>query len=194
MLARDTVLRRAPTEVLWGEVAPVEHSVQFYDNESLFIDALEGFASGGLRTGKSVIVIATKVHRVALERRLRARGYDVDQARRENRYIPVDAQVALSQFMVEGWPNKALFNEVVAELFERARTDGRRVRAFGEMVVLLWKQGNNSATVRLEHLWNEYLQREAFCLFCAYPRRSFTQDAATAILEICSHHSRIIPE
>src|SRR5688572_11846816 len=100
MLARDSVLRRAPTEVFWGEVAPVEHSVQFYDNDGLFIDALEGFASGGLRTGESVIVIATKLHRGALERRLRARGYDVDKARRENRYIPVDAQEALTQFMV----------------------------------------------------------------------------------------------
>jgi hypothetical protein len=192
MLERNTVLRRAPTEVFWGEVAPVEHSVQIYDNDSLFMDALEGFASGGFRAGDSVIIIATKVHRGALERRLRARGYDVDLALRENRYIPVDAEEALSKFMVDGRPDEALFQKVIGDLF--ACAGGRRVRAFGEMVVLLWNQGNNHATVGLENLWNQYLEREAFCLFCAYPRSSFTQDAHTAIGEICRHHSRIIPE
>jgi hypothetical protein len=96
--------------------------------------------------------------------------------------------------MVDGQPDENLFNHLVDGLFARASADGRQVRAFGEMVVLLWNEGNNSATVRLEQLWNQYLERAVFCLFCAYPRSSFDQDAETAIQEICSHHSRIIPE
>ncbi len=194
MLARETKVRRAPTEVFWGEVAPIEHSVQIYADDTLFMDALEGYASGGLRLGEGVIVIATKLHRRALERRLRARGLDVDKALAEDRYIPVDAEEALSQFMVDGQPDEALFNQLIDALFARASAEGRQVRAFGEMVVLLWNEGNHSATVRLEHLWNQYLERATFCLFCAYPRSAFTQDADTAIGQICSHHSRIIPE
>jgi hypothetical protein len=194
MLARDLKVRRAPMEVIWGEAAPIEHSVQIYSDDSLFMDALEGYASGGLRLGESVIVIATKAHRRALERRLRARGYDVDRALAEDRYIPADAEKALSQCMVDGQPDEVLFNQLVDGLFARASAGGRPVRAFGEMVVLLWNEGNNSATVRLEQLWNQYLERAAFCLFCAYPRSAFTQDAAAAMLDICSHHSRIIPE
>jgi hypothetical protein len=194
MLVSDTAIRRAPTEILWGEAAPIEHSVQIYTDDSLFIDALEGYASGGLRLGEAVIVIATKAHRRALERRLRARGCDLDKALAEDRYVPVDAEEALSQFMVDGQPDESLFNQVIDGLFARASAGGRQVRAFGEMVVLLWNDGNNSATVRLEHLWNQYLERAVFCLFCAYPRSSFSEDAAGAMQEICSHHSRIIPE
>jgi len=194
MLERNTVVRRAPTEVYWGEAAPIEHSVQIYSDDSLFMDALEGYTSGGLRLGENVIVIATKSHRGALERRLRVRGYNVAEAQAEDRYIPVDAEALLSQFMVDGQPDENLFNQVIDEFFARASANGHRVRAFGEMVVLLWNEGNTSATVRLEHIWNQYLDRAAFCLFCAYPRSSFNGDADAAMLDICSHHSRIIPE
>src|SRR4051794_2998827 len=132
MLARDTNVRRAPMEILWGEVTPLEHSVQIYSDDSLFMDALEGYASGGLRLGDGVIVLATKAHRRALERRLRARGYDVDKATVENRYVLMDAEQALSQVMVDGQPDENLFNQLVDGLFGRASADGRQVRAFGE--------------------------------------------------------------
>jgi MEDS: MEthanogen/methylotroph, DcmR Sensory domain len=194
MLVKSPKLRRAPTEVYWGVMPPVEHSVQIYADQSLFIEALEGFASGGLRAGEGIIVIATRIHRGALERRLSVRGFDLEQARKEDRYIAVDAAATLSQFMVNGWPDEALFKQVVTGLVRRARGNGRRVRAFGEMAAILCKQGHNRATVRLENLWNQFIDEEQFRLFCAYPRSGFTQEADESILEICSHHSRVIPE
>ena len=68
-----------------------------------------------------------------------------------------------------------------------------RVRAFGEMVAILWKRGHAGATVRLEHLWHEFCQTKAFCLFCAYPRAYFMQSAEESIAEICLAHSRVVP-
>ena len=62
-------------------------------------------------------------------------------------------------------------------LLTRGRAGGRRVRAFGEMVAVMWARGEQGATVRLEHLWHRLCQSEAFSLFCAYPRIGFTQDA-----------------
>ena len=32
---------------------------------------------------------------------------------------------------------------------------GRRIHAFGEMVALLWADGNRDGAIRLEELWNE---------------------------------------
>jgi inosine/xanthosine triphosphate pyrophosphatase family protein len=194
MLRANTNLRRAPTEVLWEQTAAVEHSLQIYDDEGLFVDALEGFVSSGLRAGDGVIVIATLAHRRALERRLRTRGYDVDLARAQDRYIPVEAAAGLSEFMVAGWPDEDRFKQYIDKLLARAASEGRRARAFSEMVALLWSQGHNTATVRLESLWNGIIEQEALSLFCAYPRRLFTHDADQSILEICSHHSRLIPE
>ena len=70
--------------------------------------------------------------------------------------------------------------------------DGRRVRAFGEMVALLWAQGHTAAIVRLEHLWHRMCQERGFSLFCAYPRVGFTQDVDASIREICAAHSKVL--
>jgi hypothetical protein len=78
------------------------------------------------------------------------------------------------------------------ERTSRARQNEGRVRAFGEMVAVLWANGHNGATVRLEHLWHAFCQSEAFSLFCAYPKSGFTQDASTSIKEICATHSKVI--
>jgi hypothetical protein len=174
------------------KLPPREHLVQIYADEGPFLDALEGFVVGGLRAEEGVIVIATAGHLIALEHRIQAQGLDLDAARARNHYISLDAEETLSKFLLGGWPDDGRFRKVVSDLLTRARGNGRRVRAFGEMVAVLWAQGHNGATVRLEHLWNQFAQKEAFSLFCAYPRSGFTQDADASIREICSAHSKVI--
>jgi hypothetical protein len=158
------------------------------------LDALEGFASGGLRAGESVMVLATEVHLRALAGRLRRRGFDLDAAGAQDFYLPIDAAGALSQFLVDGWPNEARFRQFVADVMARACVNGRRVRVFGELVALLWDQGNSGATLRLEVIWHKLCEQESFWLFCAYPQSSFSQDAHESVREICAHHSRVLPE
>lgn len=183
---------RKPVDIFWGEIAPSEHLVQIYGNDAAFLDSLEGFVGGGLRIGDSAIVIASAEHRRALENRLVARGIDLAKARSGDQYIPLGAEETLARFMVNGWPDDERFNLVVNELLTRARKSGRRVRAFGEMVAVMWARGDQGATVRLEHLWHKLCQAEAFSLFCAYPRSGFTQDAAASISELCAAHSQVI--
>ena len=95
--------------------------------------------------------------------------------------------------MVNGWPDEELFTNTVNDIITRARGNGRKVRVFGEMVAVLWAEGNAGATVRLEHLWNELQTHEHFPLFCAYPRSGFTQDAAVSMQMICDTHSKVVP-
>jgi len=183
---------RKTTDVFWGEISPCEHLIQIYENDGVFMDRLEGFIGGGLRAGDGVIVIATAPHLNTLERRLEANGLDV-AACSEDQYIPLAADEVLAGFMVRGWPDDALFTNVVSELIARASAHGRRVRAFGEMVAILWARGDQGATVRLEHLWHRLCQTEAFSLFCAYPKVGFTRNASESISELCAAHSKVIP-
>lgn len=194
MSTADTYPSRAPTEVCWEEIAHDDHSVQIYADSQSFLDALEGFVSGGLRVGESVIVIATEMHRRALDRKLIRRGYDVEQAKLSNRYIAVDAQATLNQFMVDGRVDSEKFNACVMELLARARGNGRLVRAFGEMVALLWAQGDRVSTIELESEWNDFCARVGLRLFCAYPSSAFTDAHQDSLHTICAHHSRVIPE
>jgi hypothetical protein len=186
----DFPLDRSP--IFWAEISPSEHIAQFYDTDAVFLDTLAGFIGGGLLAGESTIVIATPPHLKALEHRLDRAGVDVAQAIIEGRYIAMCAETALTSFMANQWPDEKLFAEFVTELITRAQRNGRRVRAFGEMVALLWARGDIAATIRLERLWHEICKSQNFSLLCAYPKTGCTEDASESIAEICAAHTRII--
>lgn len=181
-------------EVFWAEIAPCEHLVQFYSGDGEFMDALEGFVVGGFESGESIVLIVTPEHLSSIEQRLRERGLDVDGAKARDEFIALDAEQTLARFMVDGWPDDTSFRELVTELLGRARNSGRPVRAFGEMVAVLWANGFCGATVRLEYLWQNLCRSEHFSLFCAYPKAGFTGDPTVSLQNICAAHTRVLAE
>jgi hypothetical protein len=181
---------RGGREVFWGEIAPGDHLVQIYDRNDALTDSLEEFVGGGLNAGEAVIIIATPPNLRALEDRLVARGFDLNAARATDQFQALDAEETLAKFMRHGWPDDVLFNQCVRDILEKARRGGRCVRAFGEMVALLWARGDCAATVRLEHLWTALQKEQSFSLFCAYPKVGFTGDARASMDEICAAHTR----
>jgi len=60
--------------------------------------------------------------------------------------------------MVNGLVDETRFAEVIGDLLTRARNaaerEGSRVAVFGEMVALLWAEGESQEALRLEQLWN----------------------------------------
>jgi hypothetical protein len=189
-----TVLPTTDPDVFWAEMSPCEHVVQIYGDDRVFLDGLEGFVGNGLRNGESCVVIATAMHLHGLEQRMRANGIEVERARGENRYIPRLAEEVLATFMVKDWPDETLFVAAMEELISQARgRQARKVRAFGEMVAILWSRGNHAATIHLELLWTKVCAAEKFPLFCAYPRDTFSRNATESIVEICRIHTRVAP-
>lgn len=191
-MATGPILPAQNPSIFWGEIAPCEHIAQFYASDGDLIQALTGFVANGLNTGEGAIVIATPEHLRALNRRLDEQGVDLQSAVVEDRYITLDAETALGSFMVKNWPDDQLFAEMVTRLLRRAGAGGRRVRAFGEMVALLWARGEAAATVRLEHLWNQFCRSYGFSLMCSYPKAGFTKDPGKSLAEICAAHSQIV--
>ena len=178
----------------WGHLTEDEHAVQVYRDDRTLLDSLESFVASGLRSGESVIVIATAPHLHELEKRLRGGWHDLDRFRWEDRYIALLAQETLGRFMENGMPDEARFDRVVGEIVARARGGGRKLRAFGEMVGVLWAEGNKDAALRLEHLWDRIQARERFPLFCAYARSQLsTGNLESDIATICAAHSRVVP-
>lgn len=182
------------TGAFWGQLAETEHAVQVYRDDDTFLDCLESFVGAGLRSGESVVIIATAAHLHELEKRLRRGWIDLDRCRWQERYIAVLAPETLAKFMVDGAPNEELFHTTVGEMIGRARGLGRKLRAFGEMVGVLWAEGNSDGALKVEHLWTRLQAEMKFPLFCAYSRAQLpAANLESDIQAICRAHSRIVP-
>ncbi|MBA3766842.1 MAG: MEDS domain-containing protein [Acidobacteria bacterium] len=189
----NTVLAPAPISD-WSGTSEPEHFVQFYETDPYLMDSLSGFIGIGLSEGDACIVVATNAHREGLEERLQACGLDMIAARASGQYVSLDAAACLSKFMVDGAPATERFNELIQGIILQAAVGQRRVRIFGEMVMLLWAEGNHNAAIRLEELWNDLHKTHPFLLFCAYSINSFDGEALAAPLShVCIAHARVIP-
>ena len=63
---------------------------------------------------------------------------------------PLIAEHTLETFMVHGWLDEPRCIAGLSEILCRAGTGGRRVRAFGEMVTLLWNNGHRVKKLGIE--------------------------------------------
>lgn len=177
----------------WHQTGPVDHFVQFYHTDDYLIECLAGYMADGLWRGEVAIVIATAEHRVALDDRLRVKGVNLNSSLMDRRYLAYDAEEMLAKFMIDGRPDQAAFRQVIGELLDRILTTGRRVRAFGEMVGLLWQKGHQSAAIALEELWNQLGREHAFRLYCAYPSNCVDGETnAAGFSHICAAHSAVM--
>src|SRR5262249_43516834 len=67
------------------------------------------------------------------------------------------------------------------------------LRAYGEMVGVLWSVGKCDAAVRLEQYWSKILTLYNCALFCAYPIDILSRDLEGPHLDaILDHHSGMI--
>jgi hypothetical protein len=181
-----------PTAPSWGEPCIHDHWLLTFEDEARFLSGVEQFVRTGLQAGDGIIVIAIPAHRNALGARLALSGIDVERARREGRYLDLDAAATLRSFMREGWPDEAAFTARVQALVNGAGMANRPIRAFGEMVSLLWAQGNRAATLRLEDLWARQCQRLQISLLCAYPSGILQRSDSPLWAGICASHTRVL--
>jgi len=172
------------------------HDVQFYRTDAYLTSAVVDFLGEGIRAGQPVIVIATEAHRRAFGERLRARGLDPDELFSGRLAVWLDARETLSAFMEGAVPNRELFFATVGSVFERllAKRYYLVVRAYGEMVDLLFKDGNPDAAVQVEQMWNELANQYKYSLLCGYSLENFLHEAGVAgFRQVCDHHSRALP-
>jgi PAS domain S-box-containing protein len=178
----------------WKSIGATEHFVQFYESDLFLADSVSGYLADGFASGLPGIVVATRAHRQAINRGLKERGVDVAAARARGDYIALDAAETHAKFLVDGMPERNRFRATLEALFMGFSGESRSARVFGEMVALLWAQGNQEGAIRLEELWNELRETHAFALFCAYPLSGFENVSDAQGFEgICTCHSRVIP-
>jgi signal transduction histidine kinase len=179
-----------------GQQARPNHIVQFYEDDDFLCEAVAQFLAAGLLEGEPVCVIATEAHREELAARLGRRGLPIDEARARGQLAWLDAHETLARFMVGDMPDWRLFNEVLGTVVEQCRRGQplSTVRAYGEMVDLLWREGNKQAALSLETMWNELANNHSLSLLCAYVMGNFYRTGdAQSFRDVCRAHSHVLP-
>ncbi len=84
---------------------------------------------------------------------------------------------------------------MITKAIQASKTVEPCVTVFGEMVALLWAEGNYQAAIRLEQLWNDLRNHLPFSLQCSYPMRGFDKHEHTELfMRVCAEHTAVIPE
>lgn len=151
---------------------PCSHVVQLYGEDALLLRQQVGhFVGEGLALGEPALVIAAPRNRDAFVCQLSEDGHDPISAIQSGQLVLIDAVTLLGQMMVDG--------KLVWEAFDRSagaavralrtRTGAPRMRAYGEMVGILWQAGRAPDAAILEDYWNRLLADADVSLFCGYP-------------------------
>ncbi|CAN5609461.1 hypothetical protein BH23PAT1_BH23PAT1_0180 [soil metagenome] len=179
---------------MWFTNPRLEHLVQFYPYETILMASLEEYIRAGIKGGDTCIVIASQEHLKYLDERLARNNIDTARARKNGQYINLDAAKTLEKFMINGLPDWSSFLDSVGSIVEVTYNNGRPIRAFGEMVALLWQKGNAEAVLQLEEYWNDLAKIYPFSLFCAYPMLHFDRSIhGEQLNKINKRHSVVTP-
>src|SRR5581483_5976411 len=161
------------------------HYVYFHDHDSSFLtENVCRYVAEGLSLGENAILITTANRIEAFTAELEKQAVDTADCIRSQRLIFRGAEETLAQVILDGEPGWDRFDASVGELVRGSLARAERgVRAYGDMVGLLWNSGHSLAAERMEEFWNRLLQSNLFSLFCAYQIDRFGKEFQTAVLD-----------
>jgi len=167
------------------------HPCHFYSDDASLTANVSRFLAPAFHEGQAMVAFGTPAHLRAIEKRLVAEGHDVEKARARGQYLPFDARVAMNALIEGELPAQHRFEEIIGAEVSRAVNEFGAVRAFGEIVSLMWRDGKRQAALRLEQMWNEAIGLYPLALLCGYNVRAFTSahDAAGVTGIIAAHTS-----
>jgi hypothetical protein len=178
------------------QACPTEHAVQVYTELDELAISVGRFLDAGFRADEPAVVIATSGHWETFRAEIERRGWSVDELQAQGLLICRDAEEILGSFMDGDLPSAARFEAAVGGLIDdvSSRFPEKTIRAFGEMVDVLFQRGRESAAIALEELWNRLLETRRCALLCGYELDVFDLDMQTSALpEIVRTHTHPRP-
>jgi hypothetical protein len=187
---------RSPWEKLLERPHGRGHFVQLYESrESSLAENVALYISEGLKSGDGVMIIATPEHRPLFCDKVEECGVDTRALIADGQLALLDAHETLDRFMEGGQPVWSLFEQVLGSALGKvSRSEHAGLRAYGEMVGVLWKARQFAAAIRLEQFWNRLLARSSFSLYCAYAIDIFSKEFHIGNVDgvLCTH-THLVP-
>jgi hypothetical protein len=190
------MMRRESWDQVVADAAPGDHIVQLYQDQEFLNRAVCRYARAGLANGEGVMLFPTLTHWNAFRPRLEAEGVDVRAAQERRQLTVVDADEILPRLMRGAMPDPPVFRRVFGDVVGQARAGGsyQKVRAWGEMVNILWLRGDVAASMNLEDLFDQLNKIVDIVMFCSFLMDNFDGDVHERMLpRLGMNHSHLIP-
>jgi hypothetical protein len=170
------------------------HAVRFYQDAASLSQIVCDFVTDGLTLGEPAVLIATAAHAEHFRARLATQGIDGDQATAAGHLVVLDADTTLASFTHDGMPAGELFRNAIGPVLSglSASHPGASIRAYGEMVDILWKKEQTTAAIKLEMFWNDLSRLHRFGLMCGYAIDNCYKESSME--DICGQHSHVVTD
>ena len=171
-----------------------DHIVQFYDGEEFLIKTVINFVAPALLCGEGVILIATQAHLRIVNSSLQELQLKPQEFIQKGQLIMLDAEETLNQIMSHDQIDSIQFDTLVGGLLNEMESRFDTIKAFGEMVNILWQQGHHNVALALEKIWNSCLENKNVTLLCAYSMDVICEERdGISFMDICNCHSHVLP-
>lgn len=199
-----------------GSAPEWDHEALLYDDDDALSASVAEFLFDGFRLGDPLVVLCTRARRDSLIKRFAASGLDWNEARRSRQIQWMDARTALESIMIGRVPDRARFRSYIGGMIRAGLSGGAlppgdraggalppedpaggagiapRVRAYGELVDLLWQDGDDQGALLLEDLWNDLGRSYSLSLLCAYCRGNlYRESGLRSWSEVCQRHASV---
>ncbi|PSJ16382.1 MEDS domain-containing protein [Nitrosomonas supralitoralis] len=173
---------------------PFNHIVQVCEDVLSQSKILTHYIKDGLVNDEAIIVIAKPGLRQAVMFELDGLDLDLQRYKNSGQIKFFDAEFLLSNLLFNRIIDKQAFHDFVTYPIQVTRSKFGKVRAFGEMVDVLWQNNQEDSALQLEDLWNDLCMNEELMLLCTYLLDSLDpNDYEKSLEHICKCHTHSIP-
>jgi len=172
------------------------HEVAFYPDDASFEDGIAQFANSVLKDGSAVIVMATKLHRAGILRRLEEGSVDISAAIERGTFFEADSVRTLSICMVDEMPDEArvvkVATDLIAQVAKTEQQKRRRIALCGELSPVLLAEGKTEAALQVERHFDDIAKSHGLDVLCGYVLNELPRGDNRRIVErICAEHSAV---
>ena len=168
--------------------------MQIYKDEATLATLVARVVLRARDVGQPAVVIASEPSRQKIVDMLKAERVALDGSEGRNVEI-LDAYHVLHAIMVGSRPDPARFRHIVGSMLARV-CRGRQpcvAVVYSDMADVLVRQGNTSAALSLEILWNRLATEHTFSLVCGYAASDLHKPVPSVeqLQEICDQHNLV---
>ena len=159
------------------------HFAQFHRDVGDLVESVFTFLEAGLRSGNSILIVATPEQLDRLSDRLAADKYHPKALRDSGQLAYVDAARILDHFGANGDSQRMVLRAAVAPTLSRLQLHGRGIRVYSELADLLWRAGDTDTAIEVEEFWNTRAETRPFSLYCGYTMDTHSERSYLGPLE-----------